>query len=237
VTLSACLPVEIIPVIDLRHGQVVRARAGDRDKYAPIVTPLSATSDPVDVARGLLGAVKAQRLYIADLDGIEGRGGDMASIRRIADAFPCVSLWIDAGVATEAAARAMLAENLGRLVLGSESQADTTLVRALGNDAVLSLDFRGDAFAGPDALRDDPTIWPGQIIVMTLARVGMATGPDIERLQAVRRQAPQSRIYAAGGLRGPEDLPPLAKLGITGILVASALHDGRLGADHLHPQC
>jgi phosphoribosylformimino-5-aminoimidazole carboxamide ribotide isomerase len=229
VTGPSNFPVEIVPVIDLKQGQVVRARAGQRDLYAPIVTPLSPTSDPVDVARGLLGAVPAQRLYVADLDGIEGRGIDLASLRRLAAAFPEVTLWIDAGVATETAARNLLAERLGKLVLGSESQTDTTLVRAIGRDAVLSLDFRGEAFVGPEALRDDPNLWPGEVIVMTLARVGMATGPDLEQLGAIRRRAPQVRIYAAGGLRGPEDLAPLAELGVAGILVASALHDGRLG--------
>src|SRR4051794_1159067 len=45
---------EIIPVIDLKDGTVVRARMGRRDQYQPIVTPLSPTSDPLDVARALL---------------------------------------------------------------------------------------------------------------------------------------------------------------------------------------
>ena len=35
-------------------GALLRARAGDRDAYAPIVTPLASTAKPADVARGLL---------------------------------------------------------------------------------------------------------------------------------------------------------------------------------------
>jgi hypothetical protein len=35
-------------VLDLRGGLVVRARAGDRDAYAPIVTPLSPGSAPTE---------------------------------------------------------------------------------------------------------------------------------------------------------------------------------------------
>ena len=45
---------EIIPVVDLERGRVVRARLGRREEYRPIETPLSATSDPVDVARDFL---------------------------------------------------------------------------------------------------------------------------------------------------------------------------------------
>jgi phosphoribosylformimino-5-aminoimidazole carboxamide ribotide isomerase len=63
---------EIIPVIDVMGGVVVRARMGQRDRYRPIATPLSATSDPVDVARGLLAVHAFKTLYVADLDAIAG---------------------------------------------------------------------------------------------------------------------------------------------------------------------
>jgi len=233
--LAAYADVEIIPVIDLRHGQAVRARAGDRDSYQPIVTPLSPTSDPVDVAQGLFSVVPARHLYVADLDAIEGRGADAGSVDRLARAFPETTLWVDAGIATLDEARAFLLRGRGSLVLGSESQADAALLEALADRAVLSLDFRGEAFVGPAAIRDNPSLWPATIIVMTLARVGTGHGPDLARLAWVRAKAPRSRIYAAGGLRGPEDIPPLADLGVSGILVASALHDGRLDGRHRGP--
>ncbi len=66
---------EVIPVIDLKGGQVVHARAGNRRDYRPIRTPLSRSSAPEDVISGLLGLFPFARLYVADLDAIEG-GGD-----------------------------------------------------------------------------------------------------------------------------------------------------------------
>lgn len=221
--------VEIIPVVDLKHGLVVRARAGDRRSYAPIVTPLSPTADPADVVRGLLAAVPARRLYIADLDAIAGAEPDFAAIRRIAAAAPGVELWVDAGTGTRERARALLRGAPAKLVLGSESQGDAGLLREFVAEAVLSLDFRGADFVGPVVLRDAAALWPDEVIVMTLARVGTGAGPDLDRLAAVRRQAPGIRLYAAGGLRGPEDLELLAGIGVAGVLVASAIHDGRLG--------
>jgi phosphoribosylformimino-5-aminoimidazole carboxamide ribotide isomerase len=221
--------VDIIPVIDLRHGLVVRAKAGERASYAPIVTPLSATADPVDVAQGLLAAVPAKRLYVADLDGIEGRGSDRASLERLAAAYPGVELWVDSGFAAEAELSAFLDSGLGKPVLGSESQQDPELVLRWRDHVILSLDFRGEGFLGPRTLLDDSDTWPEDVIVMTLARVGTGTGPDTERLGAIIARAPSSHVYAAGGLRGPNDLRTLEALGIAGVLVASALHDGRLG--------
>ncbi|MFC7400484.1 HisA/HisF-related TIM barrel protein [Chelatococcus sp. GCM10030263] len=226
--------VDIIPVIDLQHGLVVRAKAGERARYAPIVTPLSATADPVDVAQGLLAAVPAKRLYVADLDGIEGRGSDHASLARLAAACPGIELWVDSGFAADAELGAFLDNGIGKPVLGSESQGDGELFARWRDHVVLSLDFRGEGFLGPRTLLDDSDLWPEAVIVMTLARVGTGTGPDTKRLAAIKARAPNSRVYAAGGLRGPEDLRRLEALGIAGVLVASALHDGRLG--HRRPR-
>jgi len=96
---------------------------------------------------------------------------------------------------------------------------------------VLSLDFDGERFLGPPAVLATPHLWPARVIAMTLGRVGADAGPDFERLASLR-QASGAALYAAGGVRGPADLAALARAGVKGALVASALHDGRLtGAD------
>jgi phosphoribosylformimino-5-aminoimidazole carboxamide ribotide isomerase len=222
---------EIIPVLDLKGGVVVRARMGERHRYAPIVTPLAATCDPLDVARGLLAIHPFTTLYVADLDAIEGSGDNGAALHRITHGCPGVSLWVDNGIADAAAAARWLDAGLGSLVLGSETQQDAALMRALARDdrVILSLDFRGDAFQGPAGILADPSGWPARVIAMTLARVGSGAGPDVERLAEVQRIAPGRRIYAAGGVRDAADLAALAHAGIAGALVATALHDGRLG--------
>jgi phosphoribosylformimino-5-aminoimidazole carboxamide ribotide isomerase len=221
---------KIIPVLDLKGGVVVRARMGERHRYAQIATPLAATSDPLDVARGMLALYPFATLYVADLDAIEGRGDNGAALRRLRLGCPGLSLWVDNGIADAGAAARWLAAGIGSLVLGSETQADPSLIRDLAADdrIILSLDFRGAAFQGPAAILDAPSTWPTRVIVMTLARVGSGAGPDVDRLSAVRAMAPGRRIYAAGGVRDGADLAVLAGAGIAGALVATALHDGRL---------
>jgi phosphoribosylformimino-5-aminoimidazole carboxamide ribotide isomerase len=78
---------EVVPVVDLKGGVVVRARSGERASYRPIETPLSATSEPLDVVAGLLAVHPFRKLYIADLDAIEGRG-NAAILDRIAKKYP-----------------------------------------------------------------------------------------------------------------------------------------------------
>lgn len=224
---------DIIPVVDLKGGCVVRAQRGMRHLYAPIETPLSPTSRPADVVAGFLALHNFREIYIADLDAIEGRGNNIAVILALEAAFPAVTFWIDAGISDETEARACLARHRGDLVLGSETLQDAATPAAFCSDPrlLLSLDFRGSAYQGPTALYDDERLWPARVIVMTLARVGSRAGPDLDRLQEIiAKAADRHSIYAAGGLRGAEDLAPLAGAGVRGVLVASALHDGRLDA-------
>jgi phosphoribosylformimino-5-aminoimidazole carboxamide ribotide isomerase len=221
---------DVIPVLDLLNGAVVHARMGRRDRYRPIETPLSETSKPADVVRGLLSIHPFATFYVADLDAIAGSGDNNAALTGLKREFPRLEFWVDNGVADPARAGLWLDAGLGHLVLGSESQKDGNLIAELCRDrrVILSLDYRGDAFLGPAIVLEQPQCWPRKIIVMTLARVGSAAGPDLDRLSAVKIRAPEKLVYAAGGVRGAADLAALALLGITGALVATSLHDGRL---------
>lgn len=221
---------DVIPVIDLKGGVVVHARGGRRDAYRPIETPLSASAAPAAVVAGLRRLFPFPRLYAADLDAIEGRGDHAAALGDLARTG--IDIWLDNG-ARDAAA---LARWPGTLLLGSESQKDVALLRAVRDDprVVLSLDFRGEAFLGPPHILADATLWPRRLVVMTLARVGAQAGPDCARLGEILARAEGREVYAAGGVRNAADLRDLAARGVAGALVATALHSGALGAADLH---
>ena len=110
---------------------------------------------------------------------------------------------------------------------------DIAALSASDASAILSLDFRGRDFLGPPELLEQPSLWPNRLIVMTLARIGSSDGPDLERLAMIRQRAGARRVYAAGGVRGAADLEALRRAGAAGVLVASALHDGRLSPTDL----
>ena len=228
--LDGGLSLQAIPVIDLMGGEVVRARMGDRASYRPLESPLSPTSDPVDVVRGLLGVYPFGALYVADLDAIQRNGANLPALRRIRAGFPALQMWIDNGAADPAALEALIHAGLGAPVIGSESQRDSALIaqHRASSRVVLSLDFRGDAFQGPPEILAEPGLWPQRIIVMTLARVGSGAGPDLQRLAAIRSVAGKREIYAAGGVRDAADLVGLKAAGASGALIATALHERRI---------
>ena len=218
----------LVPVLDIRHGQVVRAVRGERAAYRPVQSRLVAGSEPVAVAHALLDAAGSDTLYIADLDALLGEAPQADLLRRLRDALPGVALWLDAGFRDAASARAQ-ADALGRAtpVLGTESLRSRQAL-AGRSDVILSLDQHHGRALDSAGWWDDADLWPQQVIAMTLDRVGADSGPDLALLQQLRQRAPQRRFIGAGGIRDDADLQACAVAGAHAWLVASALHERRL---------
>lgn len=222
----------VIPVIDLLQGQVVRAVRGDRQHYRPIESALCASSDPRSVARILCGHCAARQLYVADLDALQGGAAQVAVVRQLLEALPGIELWLDAGFADVSQAQA-LDDALGPLaqrlvpVFGSESLRSRSALEACfaAGRGILSLDRRDGVRLDAAGCWESPELWPPQVIVMTLERVGAGTGPDLDTLRALAVRSPNTRLVGAGGIAGVADLTRAAEAGASAWLVASALHD------------
>ena len=63
---------QVIPVIDLKGGAVVRGVAGERAGYQPIVSAIARDARPETVASALVRTSGASELYVADLDAVAG---------------------------------------------------------------------------------------------------------------------------------------------------------------------
>lgn len=227
---------QLVPVIDLMHGQAVRAVRGDRASYRPVQSRLCEGSDPVTVARALCAHCDAQRLYVADLDALTGGEPQVAVLRQLLRSLPAVELWLDAGFADVQAAQ-QLRERLGAdsarvvTIFASESLRSREALERCCADrhaAVLSLDRRDGRVIDAAGCWESPSLWPERVIVMTLERVGADAGPDLDTLREVQARSPGTKLVGAGGIRHEADLDSAAAAGAHAWLVASALHDGRL---------
>jgi len=229
---------KIIPVLDLMQGRVVHALGGERHQYRPIESGLCAGSSALDITCALLELCPFRVLYIADIDAIQKNGGNVEVFENLHKRFPQLELWVDSGIADAAAFTGWQERGIGHAVIGSESIPEAALLSTIrsGTNAIyplLSLDFKDNHFNGEQHLLDHPELWPEHVIVMTLARVGRLRGPDLNQFIAIRRLAPQKKIYAAGGVRSAHDLTRLARAGADGALLASALHQRRISASDL----
>src|SRR5205807_7890868 len=116
-------------VLDLKQGAVVRARAGNRESYRPIVSPLAPDSSPASILRGLLGLAPFSIVYVADLDAIGGAGDHRATLWDLAEEMPRVAFWVDGGFTDLAAAQPLLRAGIVP-VFGSETLAGADALAA-----------------------------------------------------------------------------------------------------------
>jgi phosphoribosylformimino-5-aminoimidazole carboxamide ribotide isomerase len=228
--------VEIIPVIDLLHGKVVRAQRGERERYLPIRSQLCASCEPLEITRALTELYPFNTLYIADLNAIQGMGDNVAEIMKLQQHFPHLDFWVDSGIVSPNTWPYPGASNI-RCIIGSEvlnsiDQYTHLLSELAAVQPILSLDFNRNGLRGPEALLQQE-YWPQKLICMTLTRVGSYEGPDFEKIAELAATDSRREIYAAGGIRDITDLKRLRVLGAAGALIASTLHDGKIDASML----
>jgi len=245
---------QVIGVVDLLGGLAVHARAGRRESYAPVTTIGGSRIEPGDalaVARAYMDRLGLTELYAADLDailGLDEAGRTSQSTVVAAVAALGAPLWLDAGVSTADHAHRAFALGASHVVVGLETlpsyDALEEICTAAGGDRVaFSLDLRnGEPMIGTGVNGGIPPGEPAHlmaaraadagacaVIVIDLARVGTGSGLDLGLSARVRTAAPGLTLLAGGGIRGLEDIARLADAGCDGVLVATALHDGRLG--------
>ncbi len=237
----------IIPVLDLLNGQVVRGVAGRRDHYRPIASKLTTSSAPLDVGRAIRQQFGLSLLYLADLDAIGGSPPALDTYHALRDKG--FRLWVDAGLRQARQAGPLALAGVEGIIAGLETLAGPEELAPLFNDAgperlIFSLDLKdGKPLTFSRAWdTDDPIEIAGrvvdygvrQVIALDLARVGMGSGTGTEGLcLCLLGMFPDLQLITGGGVRNASDLRRLRQMGLTGVLIASALHDGRITAEDL----
>jgi phosphoribosylformimino-5-aminoimidazole carboxamide ribotide isomerase len=232
---------QVIPVIDLKGGVVVRGVAGRREEYRPIVSQLVSDPTPKAVAEAFVQIFGFSHVYVADLDAIGGRPPDFAAYEEIA---ACGLIpWIDAGIQTSGQAM-QLRSGACSIISGLESLDSPEelheIVAGCGGDRIIfSLDLKSGRpitrIPSWESLSADQIANAAvdrgirRLIVLDLADVGVSRGTGtLELVRRLRAAHPHLEITAGGGVRNVDDLRQMAEAGCDAALVASALHDGRI---------
>ena len=226
----------IIPVIDLMNGQVVHAKQGLRNQYQPIQSTISSSTAPETVLSSFLELYPFKVIYIADLDAIQKKGTNQHVILELALQNQQCDFWIDAGLDLITGKEPDNKPDNIKLVLGSENKLPENEFNQLLNDKpelILSLDFDESKLKENNYLLENSSLWPNQIITMMLSRVGSDKGIDTDCLNTVIKIATDKNVYAAGGVRNKKDLVQLKSIGIKGVLLTTALHNGVITKEDL----
>lgn len=226
----------VIPVLDLLDNQVVHAKFGDRKNYKAIQSTLCSNPNVISVLNGLLSLYRFNTCYIADLNAIQRNGSHIQLIASIIQRYPEIDFWIDAGC-TSVQDVEQISVIGAKVVLGSESMLSIehyrTIHAATGGQGILSLDFKDTQLQGASELLGHPDIWPEHVIVMALSQVGSNAGPAFSQLKSIQAMSSKCSIFGAGGVRQISDIKELNTIGVSGVLVASALHNGVISTSDL----
>jgi phosphoribosylformimino-5-aminoimidazole carboxamide ribotide isomerase len=230
--------VDLFPAIDLRGGRCVRLYQGDYGRETVY------GDDPVAQAESF-AAAGAPWIHVVDLDAARtGEAANRAVVAAIAAAVD-VPVQAGGGVRDDAAADALLAAGVRRVVVGTAALADPAWVRRLAarhpGRVAVGLDARGRDVAvhgwtegsGRDLVDlargfDDAGV--AALVVTEIGRDGTLAGPDLGQLGDVLA-ATRLDVVASGGVGTLADLRALAALDVggrhlAGAIVGRALYEG-----------
>lgn len=238
---------QLVPVIDLMNGIAVHARRGERGAYQPVVSILTPdAADPVALARAYRNKLGMGAIYLADLDAIlHDQPNWQIYDALVRNGF---QLMLDAGTRTAQRAVSLVEAGVDTVILGLETLRSPAHLKDIVSDShlnrdrfMLSIDSRNARLLFPET-HD----WPeglsieglvelaldsgvSSFLMLDLARVGSGEGPGgEERVLELKRQFPAARFWLGGGVQGKADLDRLEILPIEGVMVATALHEGRI---------
>lgn len=236
---------KVIPVIDILDGRVVHAVRGRRKEYQPLKSRLCASTDPLDVA-AVFRKMGFSELYVADLDAILGGNINLPILSGIADKTG-LGLMVDAGVDNLEKAKYLLEHHVSKIIIGTETLPTINLaaeaVNLFGNAKVIvSLDLMNKQLLGHldstllmkplTLLRRFQEVGVSQVIVLDLSRVGSEEGVNMHFIEEALRTF-NGKIFVGGGVRDISDLLTLKSAGVAGVLIATALHSGKISVKEL----
>jgi phosphoribosylformimino-5-aminoimidazole carboxamide ribotide isomerase len=230
--------VRLIPAIDIQGGRCVRLRRGD------FADETVFGDDPVAMAERWVRE-GARFLHVVDLDGArEGTPRNFALVRAIAEAVP-VPVQTGGGLRTEDALGLVADSPVAKAVLGTSAVEDEAFIaRALALLGRARLTVAVDAEGGYvktrgwvertevralDLALRLAAAGVGEILYTDIARDGMMQRANVG---SIRELALGSglEVLASGGVTDLEDLSALKELepvGVTGVIVGTALYEGR----------
>jgi len=225
----------IIFVLDILNGTAVHAVRGERSKYKPVTgSSICGSSSPLE----LISALAPGEVYIADLDRLQRQGDNFELIEKISGKTRTMAD-IGAENMNDVEKCAKISDTV---ILGTETASfdliEKAAVRFPGRINV-SIDMKGGKVLTKDRNMD---VKPAElvkllndheirdIIVLELTRVGTCDGIDVDFLKEITAVSSHN-VIVGGGIKDMDDIEALKQIGISGALVATAVHCGKIPAD------
>ena len=222
---------ELLPAVDVAHGQAVRLVQGEADSETDFGDPLAAALDWQNAG--------AQWIHLVDLDAAFGRGNNRELLASVIGALD-VNVELSGGIRDDDSLRAALATGCRRVNLGTAALEDpewtARVIGEFGDRIAVGLDVRGETLAARGWTRDGGNIWETlerldadgcqRYVVTDVTKDGTLQGPNLQLLRdmCARTNKP---VIASGGISNLQDISALRELvstGVEGAIVGKALY-------------
>lgn len=226
-------PLELLPAVDVRHGQAVQLVQG-------IAGTDKRFGDPLAAARRWQDA-GSEWLHLVDLDAAFGEGSNADVLAEVVANID-MKVEMSGGIRDDASLERALSTGCARVNIGTAALEQpewcAEVIRTYGDKVAIGLDVKGDKLAARGWTREGGDVFEvldrlnaegcARYVVTDVRSDGMLSGPNLELLGAIcaRTDAP---VVASGGVSSLEDIRQLAGLvsiGVEGAIIGTALYLG-----------
>lgn len=229
--------------MDLLNGKVVHGVGGEREKYEPVESSLADSSDPLDVAMAFQN-LGLKELYVADLNAISFNGHNLDSIGDLISSTQ-LKVMIDGGFRRGREAEEYIDKGASKIVFATETLKSFNEMYEMKDryevplTASIDLDEREVIAKSREMLLPFPEIvqkfsdeGATEILILSLNRVGTSEGPAKEIIKEALEWT-ELPLLVGGGTKKIDDICQLKELGVSGVLIATALHEGTIDEDDI----
>jgi phosphoribosylformimino-5-aminoimidazole carboxamide ribotide isomerase len=228
----------IIPAIDIQDGKCVRLRQGIKNQETVY------GDDPAAMA-ARWQAAGASWLHVVDLDGAFAKKPvNVKAIEKIRQNLT-IPMQLGGGLRTLDNLAMYIAMGVDRLILGTtvlkNREVSRLALERFSGKIAIALDARDGKLASEgwvetsnsdavDVAQALAPLGPAAFIYTDINRDGMQTGPNIAATQRLA-QAVSTPVIASGGvnsIKDIENLIPLKRDGVMGVITGKALYAGTL---------
>ncbi|MHA1244382.1 MAG: HisA/HisF-related TIM barrel protein [Candidatus Heimdallarchaeota archaeon] len=245
----------LIPVLDLLNKQVVQGIGGQRDIYQPIAdSVIVSNAEPLHVLEAFNENLALADFYIADLNQIQWKQEsnekalqNLEIIRKLSENKK-FNILLDGGCQTLADVKQQLALGINFAVLGTETMKSMQFLDEVTSEIdpekiILSIDLKGGKLLASsqqlqqttplELVKHAENLGIQAVIVLELEKVGSQKGPLNDTLLEITQNVSNIPVYTGGGVRSIEDIEILQENNISGALIATAFHKGKINRKEL----
>lgn len=225
----------ILPAIDIKGGQCVRLRQGEKDDETVYF------KDPVKVAKQF-ESWGAEYLHIVDLDGaFDGKPKNFDIIKKILAAID-IPVELGGGIRNAEIAKTYIDAGISRIIIGTQAIKDFNFIEHLIYDyddkICVSIDAR-DGIVRTEGWTEDSDVEAlelatslekiglSTLVYTDISKDGMMSGPNFNMLDVLNQNL-NIDIIASGGVASAAHLDRLRDMSLYGAITGKAIYEGAI---------